>query len=144
MPATATLFRAAPAFQFLRVAACGLAVASAAAWAQVPQPTPPAAATPMKPPTAATAPAATSTTTPAPTPATTTPATPPAPVLGTTPDNRTAPLVTVPLGRTAADPAAGAASAGTTTDGMARCKAMPAGPARDDCVRRARITAPAR
>ncbi len=124
MQATARTFHTPmPALVALRAAAGSLLLASSAAWAQVPQSTPPAAATPMSRPSAASA---------------------PLPTMGTTPDNRATPLVTVPLGRTSADPANGAASAGTTDDGMARCKAMPAGPARNDCLRKARITAPAR
>jgi hypothetical protein len=107
-----------------RAAACCLVLCAGAATAQVPQSTPqstpPASAQPLKRGNAASA---------------------PAPGMGTTPEDRTAPLVTVPLGRTAADPANAPASAGGTDDTMARCKALPPGAARNDCLRKARIVA---
>lgn len=87
---------------------------------------------------------------PSPSPAATavaTPATAPPAVPGDLrPDKPVAPLVSVPLGRGAGAGASAGADgdkvAGTMDDTMARCKALKAGTAREDCLRKARITSP--
>jgi len=58
------------------------------------------------------------------------------------PENPVVPQLKLPLGRGAAD--AARPNPGTIDDAMARCKATPVGPERTDCLRKARITAPAR
>jgi hypothetical protein len=56
------------------------------------------------------------------------------------PENPVVPQLKLPIGR-GATAAAGPASS-SIDDGMARCKAIQPGPARSDCLRQARISAP--
>jgi len=60
------------------------------------------------------------------------------------PEHPVIPQIKLPISRGARDPAGAGTGASSIDDGMARCKAIQPGPARSDCVRQARITAPSR